>query len=114
MLWLPQLKVAILVYFKHPTSKRKLTTNEVCSLLGDISEVTTRIQGSVDTHINQTTFIMKEMVVLKLENHLIYTGEVENGHNVTEETAIIDLTQQAQPLVEVMESNNLGKATLER
>lgn len=88
---------AITAYYKkHPTSKVKLTTNEwvvtkeVCSLLDTISEVTTGIQGSMDTRISQMTFIMREMVeVHKLENHLIRTGEVENGHQVTEETAVI-------------------------
>lgn len=81
-----------------------------------VSEVTARVPESVDTHVSQTTFIMKEMVeVLKLENHGICTGEVENGRHVTEETAVIDLIPQAQEMLKVLEmieSKSLGKVTL--
>lgn len=42
-----------------------------------ISEVTTRVQGSMDTYISKTTFIKKKIVeVLKLDNHLIRTAKL--------------------------------------
>ena len=63
-------------YFKtHDTSSsRKLSTrewvitNEVCSLLDVVSEVTAKIQEGDDTHISQTMFNMKEIMEI-FENH---------------------------------------------
>jgi len=55
-------------YFrKHDTNNRKLSsrewtvTNEVCSLLDVVTEVTVKIQGATDTHISQTMFNMREI-----------------------------------------------------
>ena len=54
------LKKSISEYFRqHTQNTRKLTshkwtvTNEVCSLLDDVSEATIRMQGAADTHVNQ-------------------------------------------------------------
>lgn len=38
-----------------------LVANEVCSLLDIVAEVNTRIQGSTDTHLSQTTFNVLEV-----------------------------------------------------
>ena len=43
-------------------------TNEVCSLLDTVAEATIRIQGSVDTHVSQTVFLMKEVVEMLQDN----------------------------------------------
>ena len=73
------LKKPISEYFRqHPQNAQKLTshewtvTNEVCSLLDDVSEATIRMQGAGDTHVSQAMFIMTEVIVmLKEESHPI-------------------------------------------
>ena len=68
------LKKPISEYFRqhpsfrqHPQNARKLTshewtvTNEVCSLLDDVSEATIRMQGAGDTHVSQAMFIVTEV-----------------------------------------------------
>ena len=68
------LKTPISDYFRqHPQNARKLTshewtvTNEVCSLLDDVSEATIRMQGAGDTHISQAMFIMTEVIAMLKE-----------------------------------------------
>ena len=60
MEWLPCLKTSINMYFRtHHNDLRKLTnhewavTNEICSVLDPIADVTTKIQGSNGTRIGQ-------------------------------------------------------------
>ena len=61
---------AITEYFRQETqnSARRLTshewtvTNEVSSLLDDVSEATIRMQGATDTHLSQAMFIMREVI----------------------------------------------------
>ncbi|CAB1111165.1 unnamed protein product [Ectocarpus sp. CCAP 1310/34] len=143
------LKKPISEYFRRlpqiPSNKqlkRKLSshewivTNEVCSLLGDVSEITIRIQGAQDTHISQAMFLIHEvMEMLKDETHpirtanaivtppppaldVIPTEEEENqpqkGGVSTEDIHVEDLTTEAQGvrkvLLEVMEEKGVGKA----
>ena len=61
-------KKSINEYFRtHHNDRRKLTnhewvvTNEICSVLDPIADVTTKIHGSSGTHIGQATFFMKEL-----------------------------------------------------
>ena len=78
------LKKPISEYFRQqPQNPRKLTphkwtvTNEVCSLLGDVSEATIRMQGAKDTHISQAMFIVHEVMKMLREN--IHPTRVQNA-----------------------------------
>ena len=70
------LKKAITEYFRQETqnSARRLTshewtvTNEVSSLLDDVSEATIRMQGGTDTHLSQAMFIMREVIEMLNED----------------------------------------------
>ena len=54
------------------TSHEWTVTNEVCSLLDDVSEATIRMQGAGDTYVNQAMYIMTEVfAMLKEESHPI-------------------------------------------
>ncbi|CAB1106218.1 unnamed protein product [Ectocarpus sp. CCAP 1310/34] len=123
--------------------KRKLTahewtvTNEVCSLLETVSEVTIRMQGATDTHLSQATFIINEVIdMLTTDYHPIRVesaivtppppaagiipteGEGQNESSLdgisTAETQVTDLTLEAQDVVqvllEVMDEKGVGKA----
>ena len=123
------LKKPISEYFRqHPQNAWKLTshewtvTNEVCSLLDDVSEATIRMQGAGDTHVSQAMFIMTEVIaMLKEESHPI---RVPNATVLppppdgipTESTQVAELTLEAQDvrevLLEVMEDKGAGKASL--
>ena len=116
-------------YFRqHPQNARKLTsheltvTNEVCSLLDDVSEATIRKQGAGNTHVSQAMFIMTEAIaMLKEESHPI---RVPNATVVlppsdgipTESTQVAEFTLEAQDvrevLPEVKEYKGVGKASL--
>ena len=68
------LKKTISEYFRqHPRNARKLTshkwsvTNEVCSLLDDVSEATIRTKGAGDTHAGQAMFIVTEVIAMHKE-----------------------------------------------
>ncbi|CAN0447430.1 unnamed protein product, partial [Ascophyllum nodosum] len=58
---------------QHPQNARKLTkhewtvTNEVCSLLDDVSEATIRMQETGYTHVSQAVFIMPEVIAMLKE-----------------------------------------------
>jgi hypothetical protein len=116
-----KLKKAIMEYFRrHPDNQRKLTshewlvTNEVCSLLDTIAEVTTRIQGSVDTHVSQTVFLMKEAKeLLDGDAFPIRRSEADSAVPVpTENTPVEELSEEArrvrEVLLEMMEKKELG------
>ncbi|CAM9486874.1 unnamed protein product, partial [Ascophyllum nodosum] len=72
-------KKPISEYFRqHPQNARKLTshewtvTNEMCSLLDDVSEATIWMQGAGDIHVSQAMFIMTEVItMLKDKSHPI-------------------------------------------
>ncbi|CAN0214735.1 unnamed protein product, partial [Ectocarpus fasciculatus] len=112
------LKKPITEYFREqPHNSRKLTqpewtiTNEVCSLLSDVSEVTIRMQGAKDTHISQAMFIIHEvMEMLREDSHPI------RAQNATEpeEMQVLELSLAAQGVLEVlldvMEEKQVGKA----
>ena len=111
-----------------PQNARKLTshewtvTNEVCSLLDDVSEATIRMQGTEDTHVSQAMFTMTEIIaMLKEGSHPI---RVPNATVLppppdgipTESTQVAELTLEAQDvrevLLEVMEDTSVEKASL--
>ena len=70
------LKKAITEYFLQETqnSARRLTshewtvTNEVSTLLDDVSEATIRMQGATDTHLSQVIFIMRKVIEMLNED----------------------------------------------
>ena len=124
------LKKPIIEHFRqHPQNARKLTshgrtvTNEVCSLLDDVSETTIWMQGAVDTHVRQAMFVMTEIIaMLKEESHPVWVPNATvlppqpNGIP-TESTRVAELTLEAQDvwevLLEVMEDNgSVRKASL--
>ena len=121
------LKKAITEYFRQETqnSARRLTshewivTNEVSSLLDDVSEATIRMQGATDTHLSQAMFIMREVIdMLKEDKQPIRLPDatvlpVPEGGIPTEQTDILDLTLEAQEvryvLLEVMAEKAWGR-----
>ena len=123
------LKKLISEYFRQqPQNARKLTshewtvTNEVCSLLDDVSEATIRMQGAGDTHVSQAMFILTEVnAMLKEESHPI---RVPNATFLPpppdgiprESTQLAELTLEAQDmrevLLEMMEDRGMGKVSL--
>ncbi|CAN0211468.1 unnamed protein product [Pylaiella littoralis] len=121
------LKKPISEYFKrYPQNKRKLTPNEwtiineVCCLLSDVSEVTIRMQGSVDTHIGQATFIIHELIEMQGEDtHPIRQPNatvvpVPREGILMDDTQVTDLTAEAQfvleVLLDVMREKGVGSA----
>ena len=109
MIHLLALKKPITEYFRqHPQNARKLTshewavTNEVCSLLDDVSEATIRMQGAGDTHVSQAMFIMTEVTAMpKKESHPVRVPKVivlpPPPHGIpTESTQVAELTLEAQ------------------
>ena len=66
------LKKAITEYFRQEiqNSARRLTshewtiTNEVSSLVDDVSEATIRVQGATDTHLSQAMFLREVIEML--------------------------------------------------
>ncbi|CAB1103007.1 unnamed protein product [Ectocarpus sp. CCAP 1310/34] len=110
------LKKPISEYFKkYPQNERKLTpnewtiTNEVCSLLSDVSEVTIRMQGSVDTHVGQAMFILHELIeMLGEDTHPIRQPNatvmpLPPEGIPTDDTQVMDLTAEAQCVLEVLQ-----------
>ena len=100
-------------YFRqHPQSARKLTsyewivTNEVYSLLDDVSETTIRMQGAGDTHVSQAMLIMTEVIA----NATVLPPPPDDIP--TESTQASELTLEAQDmrevLLEVMEDKGVG------
>ena len=114
---------------QHPQYARKLTshewtvTNEVYSLLDNVSESTMRMQGAGDTHVSQAMLIMTEVIaMLKEESHPIRVPNITvlptpPDGILTESTQVGELTLKAQDvrevLLEVMEDKSVGKALLE-
>ena len=103
------LKKAITEYFRQETQNiaRRLTshewtvTNEVSSLLDDVSEATIRMQGATDTHLSQAMFIMREVIEMLDEDKLPIRLQDATGLPVpvggipTTQTDILDLTMEA-------------------
>ena len=122
------LKKPISEYFRqHPQNARKLTsnewtvTNEVCSLLDDVSEATIRMQGAGDTHVSQVMCIMTEVIAMLEEESLPIL--VPNATVLppspdgipTESTQVAELTSEAQDVREVLlevRGEGVGKASL--
>ena len=126
---LPALKKPISEYFRqHPQNARKLTshewtvTNELCSLLDDVSEATIWMQGAGDTHVSQAMFIMTKMIaMLKEESHPIRVPNTTVLPSPldglpAESTQVAELTLEAQDvlevLLEVMGDKGMGKTSL--
>ena len=121
-----KLKKPLVEYFRrHSSNERKLkshewkVTNEVCSLLDVVAEVTIRIQGGADTHLSQTMFNMREIhEIFGEDSHAIRKlDQAYNGVDVeTEEMAEKDLTAEAQQVRRVLLSklanNELGTARM--
>ena len=107
-----KLKKPLVEYFRrHSSNERKLNshewkvTNEVCSLLDVVAEVTIRIQGGADTHLSQTMFNMSEIhEIFGEDSHAIRKlDQAYNGVDVeTEEMAEEDLTAEAQQVRRVL------------
>ena len=109
------LKNPISEYFwQRPQNARKLTshewtvTNEVCSLLGNVSEATIRTQGGGDSHVSQAIFIMTKIVaMLKEKSH---PTRVPNANVLpsppdgipAESTQVAKLALEAQDVREVL------------
>ena len=118
----------IIEYFRQETQNttRRLTsheltvTNEESSLQDDVTEATIRMQGATDTHLSQAMFIMREVIEMlnevkhpiRLPDATVLPG-TDRGIP-TEHTDILDLTTEAQEvldvLLEVMAEKGLGKA----
>ena len=121
-----KLKKSLVEYFRrHSSNERKLNshewkvTNEVCSLLDVVAEVTIRIQGGADTHLSQTMFNMREIHEnFGEDSHAIRKlDQAYNGVDVeTEEMAEEDLTAEAQQVRRVLLSKlakkDLGTARM--
>lgn len=119
-----KLKKPIVEYFRiHGNSERKLNahewrvTNEVCSLLDVVAEVTIKIQGGSDTHISQTMFNMYEIddVLKHAEQDIRTPDQLYNDSNISREPKEVDhLTAEAQQVRKVLlsklEKKNLGRA----
>ncbi|CAN0307815.1 unnamed protein product [Pylaiella littoralis] len=108
-----KLKKPLVEYFRrHSTNERKLNshewkvTNEVCSLLDVVAEVSIRIQGGADTHLSQTMFDMREIhEIFSEDSHAIRKLDqaYNNGVDVeTEEMVEEDLTVEAQKVRRVL------------
>ena len=108
------LKKPISEYFQqHPQNARKLTshgwtvTDDVCSLLDDVSEATMRMQGAGDTHVIQAMFIMTEIIaMLKKKSHPIRAPNATilpppQDDIPTKLTQVGELTLEAQDVREV-------------
>ena len=116
MFRLPGLKKAITEYFRQgtQTSEGGLTshdwtvTNEVSSLLDDVSEATIRMKGATGNHFSQAMFIMREVIeMLNEDKQLIRLPDatvltVPEGGIPTEQTDILDLTMEAEEVRDVL------------
>ena len=117
----------LLIDLNNPQNARTLTshewtvTNEVCSLLDDVSEATIWMQRAGDTHVSQAMFIMTEVITMSKEES--YPVRVPNTTVLppppdgipTESTQLAELTLEVQDvrevLLEVMEDKGGGKAS---
>ena len=110
------LKKAITEYFRQETqnSARRLTshewtvTNEVSSLLDDVSEATIRMQGGTDTNLSPAMFNMRQVIEMLNEDKLpirlpdATALPIPEGGIPTEQTDILDLTKEAQEVRDVL------------
>ena len=116
MFRLPGLKKAITEYFRQgtQTSEGGLTshdwtvTNEVSSLLDDVSEATIRMKGATGNHFSQAMFIMREVIEMlnedkqpmRLPDDTVLP--VPEGGILTQQTVILDLTMAVQEVRDVL------------
>ena len=113
------LKKAITEYFRQETqnSARRLTshewtvTNEVSSLLDDVSEATIRMQGATDTHLSQAMFMREVIEMLDEDKQPIRLPDatvlpVPDGTDVLD--VLTSLSDCRQEPVEKMERRILG------
>lgn len=121
-----KLKKAIVEYFgKHDINNRKLSlrewtvTNEVCSLLDVVAEVTIKIQGATDTNISQTMFNMREIRdIVDDDVQTIRTPDQPYNNDCvdTGKIHVDDLMGESRKVREVvlsrMENKELGEATM--
>ena len=121
-----QLMKAVVDYFKrHDSNNRKLSTrewvitNEVCSLLDAVAEVTTRIQGAEDTHISETMFNMLEIKkIFGGDTHKIWTQDqnYNDGDVLKEPTSVDDLTNETlmvrDTMITKLDKKKLSQATM--
>ena len=109
------LEKAIIEYFRQEpqNSARRLTshewtiTNEVSSLVDDVSEATIRVQGATDTHLSQAMFLREVIEMLNEDKQPIRLPDatvlpVPEGGIPTEQTDILDLTLEAQEVRDVL------------
>ena len=113
-------------YFRrHDSNKRKLSTrvwritNEVCSLLNVVAEVTVKIQGASDTHISQTMFNMLEIkeIFEGIEHTIRTPDQLYDGCDMLKEKqSVDDLSDEARTVRDVMlsrlEKKELGQARM--
>lgn len=126
MVRLLQLKKAIVEYFrKHEANDRKLSsrewtiTNEVCSLLDVVAEVTVKIQGATDTHISQMMFNMKEIreIFNGVDHNIRVADQSYKKDSVEKEKiAVEDLMEESRKVRDVVLSRiakkGLGEASM--
>ena len=109
------LKKPISEYFRqHPQNAQKLTshdwtvTDEVCSLLDDVSKATIQMQRAGDTHVIQAIFIVTEVIaMLKEESHPTRVPNVTvlpppPDGIPTKSTQVAELTLETQDVWEVL------------
>ena len=96
-----------------------MITNEVCGLLDVVTKVTIGIQGSEDTHINETMFNMLEIKeIFEGDTHKIRTqDQTYNDDDVLKEpTNVDDLTSETLMVWDIMiaklDKKKLGQATM--
>ena len=114
-------------YFRQqPQNPRKLTpyewtvTNEVCSLLDEVSEITIPMQGAKDTDVSQAMFIAHEVMqllrgetlLIRMQNTTVVPAPPDGIP--TEEMLVSELSVEAQEvrnvLLEVMKQKGVGRA----
>ena len=106
---------------QRANDKRKLTnrewsvTNEICSVLDPIAEVSIKIQGAKSTYIGEAAFLMKELMEIAKESE--FDIRVPHQPNVSpvqyEPVAVNELLPEVRAAVtaflEVMETKKLGE-----
>ena len=130
MVCLLGLQKAIIEYIRQQLQNnlRKLTshewvfTNEVSSILDEVSEATIQMQGAKDTHISQAMFLMREVIDMLNEDKQPIrvpdaTGLPTPAVGVpTEQMDVLDLTVEAQDvrqvLLEVIEEKGVLNASM--
>ena len=118
-----QLKEPVVEYFRRNSNdKRRLishdwnVTNQVCSILDPIAEVSIKIQGAEDTYISQATFLMKELMEIMTSECLQIRVPDKPGmdpvrHEKGNKSELFPEVETAVEVYrEVMEEKDLGRA----